>query len=196
MLWLGLIFVIIVLLLCLSVQMGICYKRVQQQDHLTLHIGVFNGLLLFQKEIPSLRLQSEGVVYREQKERLFSLHDFKESKEQWNVTVKRMVGLWRILTRFLRKINVRKLYWHSRIGTGDAAHTGVLLGVVYGLKGGVVWLFAHFLHLATQPTIVIEPAFTETHFYTEFECIVRFRIGHAILAGIFILFHLRKGRRA
>ena len=45
-----------------------------------------------------------------------------------------VVGFHRIIRHFLKKVQVKQFEWHSRIGVGDAAHTGTLVGAFGQLK--------------------------------------------------------------
>ena len=45
-----------------------------------------------------------------------------------------VVGFHKILRHFFKKVQVKQLEWSSRIGTGNAAHTGVVSVLVGPLK--------------------------------------------------------------
>ncbi len=38
----------------------------------------------------------------------------------------------------MRKVTVKQFEWHSMIGVGDAAHTGMISGAIWTLKGSIV----------------------------------------------------------
>ena len=39
---------------------------------------------------------------------------------------------------FLKKVNVTELEWHSTMGVGDAALTGMLTGALWTIKGSII----------------------------------------------------------
>lgn len=206
MIWLGLILFVLVLIYFSSIRIGVFYKREEDNDRIKIEIGLLNGLIPIKVKVPALKASEQGIQYEEelksnhktldQKKKLFTLLDLKEYQRKFHELIERVAGLQSILKGFLAKTRIVKLTWWSRIGTGDAAETGILSGLVWGIKGGLIMLLTHFLLLRTKPSISIEPSFMRACLYTEFECIVQFRVGNAILAGILLLVHFRKGRRA
>lgn len=208
MIWLILIlvfFLMLLLLLFSNVKIGLFYKREDNNDRIKIEIGLLNGLIPIRLKIPGLKATEHGVEFNEKvqgygknlnkEKRNISIKDLKIYHEKIQELLERIVGLQKIMKQFMAKIKIVKFSWWSRIGTGDAAETGVLSGIVWGIKGGIVMLLSHFMSLRSKPAIQIEPSFIQACLYTEFECIVQFRIGNAILAGIRMFIHLRKGRK-
>ncbi len=206
MFWLGLLIAILIIILFSSVKIGLFYKREEENDRIKIEIGLLNGLIPIKIKVPMLKTSEKGLKYQErlqsntntinQNEKIFTFQDLKDYMQKIQELLERVVGLQKIIIRFLAKTKIIKLTWWSRIGTGDAVETGILSGFIWGIKGGIIWVLAHFMVLKTKPSVSIEPSFMTACLYTEFECILRFRIGNAILAGILFLIHLRKGRRA
>lgn len=206
MIWIGLVFLLLMLFVFLSrVRISIYYKREAENDRIKVEIGLLNGLLPFRLKIPSLKVKEDGIAYKEtaqstlnttkKKRRLLSLRDLKEYHIVVQEAIENIVGLQKIIKRFLAKMQIIRFHWNTRIGTGDAAETGILSGIVWGIKGIFVYFLARFLQLNVTPHIRIEPSFMQACLQTEFECIVRFRIGNAIIAGLLILIHMRKGSK-
>ncbi len=205
MIWIGIILILLLLVLFSRIRIGLYYKREAQNDRLNIEIGLFNGLIPIRLKIPTLKVKDEGVVYKEEiqskkntvkkKKGLFTFRDFKTYERAARYAVENVVGLRKIIKRFLSKMQIIRLHWSSRIGTGDAAETGILSGVIWGIKSIIVWVLSHFMKMKVTPEIRIEPSFMQACLYTEFECIVRFRVGNAIIAGLLILLHIRKGSR-
>lgn len=206
MIWFVLLCIILILILFSSVRIGLYYKREENNDRIKIEIGLLNGLIPIRIKVPGLQASDKGITYQEKlqssdntinkEKNTFTLQDLKEYHRKFQELLERIVGLQKIVKRFLAKIKIIKLTWWSRIGTGDAAETGILLGLIWGIKGGLIMLLSHFMKIRTKPSVSIEPSFMQACLYTEFECILQFRVGNAILAGILFLIHLRKGRRA
>ena len=45
-----------------------------------------------------------------------------------------------IVRKFFKKVSVKRFEWHSMIGVGDAAHTGMATGALWAIKGSIVGL--------------------------------------------------------
>ncbi len=100
-----------------------------------------------------------------------------------------------IVSNFLKKVQIRKFEWSSHFGTGEAASTGVLSGTVWALKGNAIGLISNFFSLMEQPKISVTPHFQEKVIKTECQCMFRFRLGHAIFAGIRLFLTWRKVKK-
>ena len=108
--------------------------------------------------------------------------------------LKRVHNLLPIIKRFLKTIRLENLQWKTAIGTADAAETGVLTGIVWGIKSSIVGFISTNLTVRKIPQIHVHPLFQQKKIKTEIRCMIRFRIGNAILAGIRLLLNLRKRR--
>ncbi len=89
-----------------------------------------------------------------------------------------------IVKTFLKKISVKQFEWHTLIGIGDAAHTGVISGAIWAIKGSIIGMLSHYLNFKEMPHIMVTPHFQAVVSQTKIKCIFQFRIGHAILAGL------------
>jgi hypothetical protein len=101
-------------------------------------------------------------------------------------------GLHRIVRKFFRKVTMKGLEWNTLIGLGDAAHTGTITGAIWAFKGSIIGLLSHYFKLKEMPKISVTPHFQAAVIQTRFTCIIQFRIGYAILAGL-KLFKFWKG---
>ncbi|WP_159102330.1 DUF2953 domain-containing protein [Caldalkalibacillus mannanilyticus] len=108
--------------------------------------------------------------------------------------IKRVHQLHVIAKKFLKNIRLEELIWRSKIGTGHAAETGLLTGVGWGVKSNIIGMFSSYLTLRCVPRISVTPSFNEKKIESNIQCMIRFRIGNAIVAGIRILLNLRKRR--
>jgi len=149
------------------------------------------NIILKQEQKPGTEESKRNVKETQKKitpeEEVKALHDVKEFLQH-------IIGLHKIVRRFLKKIKVKELEWHSQIGIGDAAHTGMLSGVAWSIKGSVVGLIGSYMQLQTTPAMTISPAFNVYCSRTKFKCMIQFRIGHAIFAGIQFIKYWRGGR--
>lgn len=210
MIWVGFTLVMIFLLIYFTtVRIHIEYKRARENDHIHIKAGIWFGLISLKFNIPLLQLQSliKGVKGEEEvtpantktagiqkskfrltpREVYRYFHRFYLLRDQVH-------NLNLIFKQVLKKIRCEQFEWYTRVGVGDAASTGVLTGVIWGIKTTIVGLFSHYVTLRTTPRMNVVPAFQGQNLDTRFSCILRFRIGNAIIAGIRILFKFKKGR--
>ncbi|WP_342432584.1 DUF2953 domain-containing protein [Neobacillus sp. FSL H8-0543] len=114
----------------------------------------------------------------------------KDAKE----IIQHIVGMNVIVRKFMRKVTVKQFEWHSLIGVGDAALTGMISGAVWTLKGSIVGILSHYLRLKEMPNLSVTPHFQFAILQTHLTCIFQFRIGHAILAGLKLIKFWKGGR--
>lgn len=103
-----------------------------------------------------------------------------------------VVGLHKIIKRFLKKVKVHNFEWHSGIGVADAAYTAQLTGVVWSLKGAIVGVLSKYMRLQQMPKLSVEPHFQMMITHTNLSCMISFRIGQAMIAGLMLLKHWRR----
>lgn len=73
--------------------------------------------------------------------------------------------------RFLLKARLRRLTWHTRIGTGEPVETGLLAGTVWGLKGAILSVLYHIIpSAAVRSDVDVQPSFDKACFNTDFYC--------------------------
>lgn len=98
-----------------------------------------------------------------------------------------------IIDDVLRLLTIKKWNWNIELGVDDAALTGILTGLVYGLAGIVNHFLLTKIRFLSLPTSTVTPHFNEPIMHADLHCIVKSRLGKAIYAAIriFILLHRR-----
>lgn len=140
----------------------------------------------FVREKTEYSLDEPGIPLHEKViEKMSSLYDWAET----------MLGASRIARLFLRKVYIKKWQWHTMIGTGDAASTGVFAGAAWAFKSGIALLASRYTLMKAAPAHMISPSFQRACMETHFIGMIQFRLGHAILAGIRLLAYLRKNQK-
>lgn len=90
-------------------------------------------------------------------------------------------------------IKIRKVYWHTIIGLGEADLSAISIGVIWAIKSQLLrWLGDH-VPLPSRINIQVEPKFQALILGTDFSCMISFRLGKAIISG-FRLVRQLKGR--
>lgn len=178
----------------------------QDDDHIKIRFSIWFGLIRYKINVPMVAVDKEtpNIVFKKEKKASISTGESKK-KEKFSVknllanihdtkeVIKRVVDMVPILQRFLKKISVTKLEWHSHIGVGDAAHTGVITGIGWSIKGTIMGVISHYLNLKTHPEYSITPSFQVAVSETRLRCMIHFRIGYAMVAGIRVIKSWRGG---
>ena len=199
--------VLILIILITKVKIFLDYFHGNDNDHLKITIKAWGGLIKYKVEIPVIKVDDNSpTIVAEQKistgpdenmkqdktsqvgktDLLNSLNDFKQ-------LLTHVAGLHKIIRDFLSKITLRKIEWHTMVGVGDAAATGVITGAFWAVKGGVIGLLSHYMKLKDMPVMSITPSFQHAVSITSFKCMIQVRVGHAILAGIKLVKYWKGG---
>ncbi|GAX91842.1 DUF2953 domain-containing protein [Effusibacillus lacus] len=212
--WTVLILVgVLMLLICLlPVQVKLRYSREGEDDHLLVQIITLFGLFKYTVEIPVMKI----VMNRNKKVKINSELEtgFGEEANQQriglSVTLRKIRKIIRVqneltehLFRFTSRVRkmtkvfrITDIKWKTELGTGDAAMTGTAAGVVWSAKGMVIGIMSHYFSLRTKPRLIVQPDFHELKLSTSVDCIIRFWVGQAIVAGIQMAFYLlREGKK-
>ncbi|WP_041580655.1 DUF2953 domain-containing protein [Bacillus sp. 1NLA3E] len=211
--WLAVALIILFLLTTLIIFSKITillnYHHNKDDDHLTIKFKVWFGLISYKISVPVIKVDddSPAIVYKtkvnsgkqegskkEMTEEKFSVHDLIESLHDMKEFLRHVIALHKIIRYFLRKISIRRLEWHSVIGIGDAALTGTLTGALWSVKGGLIGLISHYMKLKEMPQMSITPNFQRASSQTLLRCMIQFRIGNAMLAGIRLVKFWKGGR--
>lgn len=189
-----------------TLQISIHFKRNGKDDNVKTIVKAWFGLIHFRTEVPiidfsedlsgteyQMKIESPNETIDETKFKMHPLEIMQVNQRLYN-WIKKIHDLHKIVKRFLKGVRLDQLEWYSKIGTGDAAQTGVLTGVGWGVKSSLIGLVSAYVTLRSIPRIHVQPLFQEKRIETELVCMIRLKIGHAIIAGIRILLNLRKRR--
>lgn len=193
-----------------SIRVEMLYKREKEDDRGEVKIFALGGLLRFRMELPNfdwkgldegLELESEAegdtaVSPDLGKDKKYAINrrTMKKMKEMYDELVDHIDFFHCTVRWFLSKVTCEKLVWVTKIGTGDAAEAGVLTGIVWGIKTTLVSVLGSYTRWEEPPQMDVAPDFQQAILETHFHSIIRFRVGHAILAIKRLLLHMRKGR--
>lgn len=207
---LGFLFLLLLLIWYATVRVEVLYKRERQNDRGEVKIMIFGGLLRFKVNLSELKWKGldEGVQVKgkmtgkaaktptgQKKERVqVNRRKLKVIRRNYMKILHRIDEFQQIMHWFLGKITCEKFVWHTRLGTGDAAEAGILAGLAWVIKWTLVGMLKNRIRWNFTPQVEIAPEFNQAILETYFHSIIRFRIGHAILAMKRLSDHTRKGR--
>jgi hypothetical protein len=93
---------------------------------------------------------------------------------------------------FLNRVRVHQFQWDSEFGVGDAAITGQITGAAWMLKGTIIGMIGYYMDVEIKPRVTITPHFQGFVSYTKLRCMISFRLGHAMIAGLMIIKHWKR----
>ncbi|TYS19939.1 DUF2953 domain-containing protein [Rossellomorea vietnamensis] len=206
---LALILFLVIIILITKLTITVSLYHGNDNDHFIIRFRAWFGLIKYKVEVPMVKLDDDGpnIVFEEKTEKgsegkgkekdklkketpeemLASIKDFRE-------LLQHVAGLHRIVRSFMKKVKIGDVKWQTVFGTGDAASTGTMTGLMWGAKGGVIGVMSNYMQLQSKPQLAVIPSFQKALIQTEFSCIITFRVGHAILAGIKLIKFWKGGK--
>jgi hypothetical protein len=191
-----------------KLKVSIHYSHYQDNDSLKIEFKAWFGLIKYKLNIPLIKVDdnSPTIVIKEEVQsgrteepkkkdtKQFSVEDILNSIRDMKAILEHVVSLHRIIRHFFKKVSVTKLEWHTAMGVGDAALTGMLTGALWTIKGSVIGMVSHYFRLLENPSMTVQPLFQMAISQTSFKCMLHFRIGYAMVAGIKLLKFWKGGR--
>lgn len=184
------------------------YFHAQDNDSLKIEFKALFGLIKYKLDIPMIKIDddSASIVAKgkiesgeneqtmKKGEQKFTPEDLLKSFKDYKLLLLHVVSLHKIIRRFLKKVKITQLEWNTLLGTGDAALTGMLTGAAWTVKGGIIGIISSYFKLHVMPQIYVQPHFQLAVAQTSFKCMLHFRTGHAMVAGIKLLKFWKGGR--
>lgn len=194
------IILFILLLVFSKLHITISYAHIKDNDKLDIKVRIWFFHYTFHVPLIRVDKDTESVVVatekkeEEPKSKQFTSHEILNSFQDMKEILQHVVTFHRIVRQFLKKVTVHKFSWHTNIGIGDAALTGVLVGVAWAIKGNIVGLLSRYMKVKKIPEMSITPLFVQVYSQTKLTCMISFRIGNAILAGLRIVKFWKGGK--
>ncbi|WP_307196982.1 DUF2953 domain-containing protein [Neobacillus niacini] len=203
MVWLVIALIIIILFILLIIfsklTIRLNYFHHNENDELKIQFRIWFGLIRYTINVPLVKIDenSPSIVMKGNTQMGDSSEKQSPTKEA-QITkdgiiskftnakeiIQHVVNTSVIVKKFMKRLVIKHFEWHSLVGIGDAAHTGIITGALWTLKGSILGVLSHFLRLKEMPVLSITPHFQLAIIQTHITCIFQFRIGYAILAGL------------
>ncbi len=190
---LGIVLLLVTLLLISSVRFTVGYKRDSGNGRLTIRCRGLFGLFRKNWNFPVNKLQkgqdgvkAEEMEDKKKKKRRKVQENLKTglNNTDMDMSLERFLGMKPILKRFLKRVAVHRFELSTSFGTGDAAQTGKLSGGVWTLLGFMQAFLHQSMNVKREPKFSAEPCFSVKCLMIDFDCIISFRVGHAIVTAI------------
>ncbi|TVY04527.1 DUF2953 domain-containing protein [Cohnella terricola] len=214
--WLWIALAVVILLvagaLLSRIRFRVRYSRSGRLDQLVIVIRALHGLFQYQIEMPSVVIRGWNVVYRERKEGGLAGHGnaAKNKRRIGRGTLRRHSRAYRSLlssTRSfrrwarssLKKVECTRWRLDFRVGTGDAATTAVMAGLLWAVSGVASGAAGQFITFRTSPCGEVSPNYSSLEFTAVWEADFQIRLFAVIWAGIRLgsnTVHIRRAIRA
>lgn len=202
-LWLVFFIILICFFIMLSpLRVEVDFHHGKMKDQGTITFLGFWNLVRFRIKIPEIKwkgfdqgVEIETVSTIQESETTITKDKIKRYRALSKKFIDRIDHFFRILRKFLRNITCEKFHWETLVGTGNAAETGTLIGVMWGTNMTLLSLLGKGIKWKEPPVVQIYPAYAESAFEIKLHSIICFRIGHAILAITRLLLQFITNRR-
>lgn len=193
---------------CLSfVRIRVRYSRSGKLDQLIVIVHAIYGLYRFKMEVPTIRFSSSGLSYDFKqksdtagagtedggKGRLINMRSIRHIRLTVREALRSARQLKRWMLTGLRKIECTRYRMDIRIGTGDAASTGVATGLCWAFMGIAVGALDRFVRLRTHPHGQVVPVYNDAELSVVWEADFRIRAGTAMVHAFRLLPRLHYG---
>ena len=202
--------ILLLLSLAIKAEVDFRYRRIEEKDHIDIHLSALYGLWHTQYQIPTIQLEWEKGPQLEVEQ----VAEGKGGKRQattkarfryirrgllsrlWLNVPQLLQYLKRVKNQFYRGIHCRAINWRIEIGYKDASQTAIAAGAFWTMFGfALSHLYQQVTVEVSRPALVVVPQFKKEGFLCDIQCIFHLRIGHIIFVGINLLRSLRRGIR-
>ncbi|KXG76835.1 DUF2953 domain-containing protein [Thermotalea metallivorans] len=202
-------FVLFLILSLMPIVIEIKMLKDKTNDAVICRFKTFFGLIQYKIEIPLIRwinrknnssvLEIDTEVESGKTENFIKddkkLLNFAEIEEIQDQLAHLYHGYYNIFSYIRKKIVLESLSWKTEFGIGDAAVTGILSGMLWGIKGTLFAIIQKHIHPKNISFHVV-PYFDQEIFQTRIHCIITLKIGYAIIASIkFVHVYWKRGEK-
>ncbi|GLX69035.1 DUF2953 domain-containing protein [Paenibacillus glycanilyticus] len=182
-------------------------KRDGDNDDIEIKFKAVFGLLRYKLKIRSIDFSGKAIRLQEHlMGTSIGMSSNNEKKDEIDTNrvmagiekYKRAAALTHNLSKWakatLAKVKLEEWKWSSSVGTGDAMWTAMATGLLWSVKTTTLGVLSQFVKLQAEPRVNVQPVYARTCFTTEWSCIAKIGLGSAIMAGLKLLFRLKKAK--
>ncbi len=175
-----LILILILFFLSLKIRLVIKFSKHQSEKvKSSFSVELFGGKIKKIFSFPKKKKADKKGHKKEETKKDAELSFSQKIKKYYGIFL-RVKKTWSKSKRAVRKrILAEKIYLNLNFGTGDASHTGILTGTLWGAVYNVIAFLANFIRV-TEPQISINPSYDEELLDFEGECILKMSMANII----------------
>lgn len=192
----GLVVVAVVAALCSRIRIRVRYSRSGRLDQLIVIVQALYGLVHYQFTMPSIVVRGWNILYKERRSGgIANSSNEEQTKRKLGIGAVRRYwrsyraiqsstrNIRRWLRATLKRVECTRWRLDFRVGTGDAAETAAVTGLLWAVAGCASGAAGQFLRLNAMPQSRIEPNYAEPEFSAVWEADFQIRT-YAALASI------------
>ncbi|MDR4918835.1 DUF2953 domain-containing protein [Bacillus pseudomycoides] len=191
----GIVLLVILFILFLKISLKVTFLYSEMEKQCLLQVKIWNIKYTFdvlermekQKKKTGQKIEKaeeEGGIENKVMAQLDSIGEI----------VKKLQEIHSVIKKNLKKVKINQWRWHSQIGTGDAASTGIVTGFAWSTKGMVVGVVGEYMHIIDIPELEITPVFQGKGFASRCELTASFHIYCSIITVFMLLMFMKKQR--
>ena len=188
-----LLLILLILLSKLSLKVTFLYSEMEKQCLFQVKIWMIRYTFDVLERIETQQKKTEQKIEKAEKDGGIE-NKIMAQLDSIGELIKKLQEIHTIIKDFLKKVKINKWRWHSQIGTGDAASTGIVTGYAWGTKGMAAGILGQYTHVIDIPEFEITPVFQGKGFASRCELTASFRIYRAVVTGVKLLWFMRKQR--
>lgn len=170
------------------IRIRVRYSRSGRLDQLIIVVQALYGLFHYRMVLPSIVIRGLSLVYREKKSGGLTGKGKSNKKRVIGLrTIRRYWAAYRTLLsstaqfklwarQSLKKVECTRWRLDFTVGTGDAAQTAVLTGLLWAVAGCASGIAGQTVKLATKPQSRIEPNYAGIEFTVVWEADFQIRV--------------------
>ncbi|MDD4504006.1 MAG: DUF2953 domain-containing protein [Clostridiaceae bacterium] len=201
------VLVIALMLYLMPIAVSMDVNKDNDNDKITIGLRTLYGLLNLKTEVPFLKIAFENgrfalkykveVVGRKRNKllaKVTKLMSMEEGEGLYDTYKNNKYKIMPFSKYIKKKIGIRNFNLKLSMGTGDAAATGFLYGILWIVIGNLMTFARSHLSI-NEPRIMVVPIFSQVQLSIDFSCIISMKLGHIINAGIRTMPALLSGMR-
>lgn len=183
--WIGICFILIILLLLFS-RVHIIFNYSYNQDNRRgsdlIHVNIyFYHIRIYKRDIDPVKLANYPSIRNEWKDKTL-FKRIQHIPNRMMTTLNQLSRQYKVIEPILQKMKVEKFIWETECGTGSALTSGTACGALWAAKGLTVRLLSEKVGVIQGVHFHVTPHFQREILATQMHCIVSFTIVKAIPA--------------
>ncbi|HEU4963801.1 MAG TPA: DUF2953 domain-containing protein [Bacilli bacterium] len=200
--------VLLALLLLIPLHVEVHYKRENKDDRLHIGVRALFGLIKLGYDVPILTMMERTGKIGFKKEpaeatpkqkkgwvtlTVEKLHKIFEEIEKVRKRISKYKGA---IKRLTKSYEVESYKWYTMFGTGDAADTATISGLLWALKGFIGGYVYTYFRVKKRLQYTVKPHFQAKGFRMDFAMRIKIHLGKTIIRAIpLLLLYWKEGRK-
>ena len=192
--WVGVAAAAALLLLAAAlskIRVRVRYAHSGAQDHLVVIVRALYGAFRYRVTVPSVMIRGKEVLFDKKASAQMTVKSKLSSSDRRSANAVFKLGRKMLpwMKQVLRKVDCTRFRLDFRVGTGDAASTAIVSGVLWTIYGCAIALAAECLTMKTKPHGAVEPVYGGAEFSIVWEADLSIRV--SAIAGMLLSGGLR-----